>query len=96
MDKVREFLVLVIKAAVSGLITWFAARGIDVPPDIASQVESVLFFAALGVVNWVLNKVVPLLHGIPGVGSFVKLVWPVPEYDTPAKPVAPPPLPPAI
>lgn len=84
MQKVREFLVLVIKAAVSGLVTWFAARGIDVPPDIASQVESVVFFAALGAVNWVLNKVVPVLYGIPGVGEFVRLVWPAPNYQTPA------------
>ena len=83
MQKVREFLVLVIKAAVSGLVTWFAARGIDVPPDIASQVESVVFFAALGAVNWVLNKVVPVLYGIPGVGELVKLVWPPPNYLTP-------------
>jgi hypothetical protein len=84
LQKVREFLVLVIKATVSGLVTWFAARGIDVPPDIASQVESVIFFAALGAVNWVLNKVVPVLHNIPGVGEFVKLVWPAPNYQTPA------------
>jgi hypothetical protein len=84
VQKVREFLVLVIKAAVSGLVTWFAARGIDVPPDIASQVESVVFFAALGAVNWVLNKVAPVLYGIPGVGQFVKLVWPAPNYQTPA------------
>jgi hypothetical protein len=84
VQKVREFLVLVIKAAVSGLVTWFAARGIDVPPDIASQVESVVFFAALGAVNWVLNKVVPVLYGIPFVGEFVKLVWPAPNYQTPA------------
>lgn len=91
MDKVREFLVIVIKAAVSGLVTWFAARGIDVPPDIASQVESVLFFAALGVVNFVLNKVAPLLYAIPGIGAAIKLVWPVPEYDREPKPVGPPP-----
>jgi hypothetical protein len=84
VQKVREFLVLVIKAAVSGLVTWFAARGIDVPPDIASQVESVVFFAALGAVNWVLNKAVPVLYGIPFVGEFVRLVWPAPNYQTPA------------
>ena len=91
MEKVREFIILVIKAAVSGLITWFAARGINVPPDIASQVESVLFFAALGVVNWVLNLVVPVLHNVPGLGVFVKLVWPVPAYDSAPVPAAAPP-----
>ena len=84
MSKLREFVTIVVKAIVSGGIVWLAEQGINVPADIAVQVEAVLFFAALGAVNWVINVAAPYVYGIPFLGPFVEAVWPAPNYQTPA------------
>lgn len=93
MDKVKEFAVVVAKTAVSGLVAWLAVRGLDVPEEIRSSVEALAVAAGIGLVNWVLNVAARLLDRVPGVGPFLRTVWPLPEYNTPPAAVAAPDVP---
>ena len=92
MEKIRDFVVIVVKTVVSGLVAWLAARQIDVPQEVAGQLEAVLTFAGIGLANWLLNLVAPILYRIPGVGELVKTVWPLPAYTTPGVIVTAPPV----
>jgi hypothetical protein len=79
--RVREFVVIAVKTAVSALVAWLAVREIEIPDEVRTSVEALLTGLGVGVVNWVLNVAVGWARKIPGAASVLDIIWPTPVYN---------------
>lgn len=79
--KVREFVVIAVKTAVSALVAWLAVRQVEIPDEVRTSLEALLTGLGVGVVNWGLNVVVVQARKVPGLASVLDVVWPTPVYN---------------